>query len=157
MPLICQHHLENGTLDLQSAYKQAYSLDLAPCNTDAFAPHSAHTAAVVNPWTLEEDSLAGVKKKSVPDDSSAPFERSALAATYTTIKKCFYCGGPSHVCNRCLAHEATCNKCAKKGRFARVCKSRTLSGSMATVFSPHVLATITNIPQGLTACNFSNC
>ncbi|XP_071530459.1 uncharacterized protein [Panulirus ornatus] len=71
-----------------------------------------------------------------------------LAATYTAIKKCFFCG-PYHVQNCCLAHEATSNKCAKNGHFARVCKSRTPSGSMATVFSFHVLVTITNIPQGL--------
>ncbi|XP_071516443.1 uncharacterized protein [Panulirus ornatus] len=143
-PLIRQRPLENGTLDLHNAYKQAYSLDPAQSNADAYAHQTAHAAAVVNPQTLEEDHSSGITERSIPDDSSVPFKRSAVAATCTTIKKCFFCGGPYHVCNRCLAREATCNKCTNKGHFARVCKFRTPSGSMATAFS-----STANIPQSL--------
>ena len=48
-PVIRQRLLENKTLDLKSAYDQAYTLDLAQRNANAYSLQVGHTAAVVNP------------------------------------------------------------------------------------------------------------
>ena len=37
--------------------------------------------------------------------------------------RCFFCGQARHPRARCPAREAQCNTCAKKGHFARVCRS----------------------------------
>lgn len=157
--MIRQRLLENNTLDLQSAYDQAYSLDLAQRNAEAYAPLATHTTAVVSSQAPlsphssllgssqipEEDPVTSGKNTSLPDVS----EKSAVAATYAARRKCFFCGGLCHPRSTCPAREATCNKCLKKGHFAPVCKSsKPLSGSVATVFSSHVLATMTNVPNG---------
>lgn len=132
--MIRQHLLENNTLDLQSAYDQAYSLDLAQRNAEAYSPQVTHTTAVVisqaplsphtpslgSSQTPEVDAVISGKDTSLPDIS----EKSAVAATYTGRRKCFFCGGLCHPRSTCPAREATCNKCFKKGHFARVCRSK---------------------------------
>lgn len=44
-PLICQCLLENGTLDLKSAFDQANNLDLAQKNTETYSIPKATAAA----------------------------------------------------------------------------------------------------------------
>ena len=46
-PIIGQRLLENKTLDLESAYNQAYTLDLAQHNADSYINPLARTAAIV--------------------------------------------------------------------------------------------------------------
>lgn len=151
-PLIRQRLLENATLSLQGAYEKAYTLDLAQRNADAYTLQTAHTAAVVASRTPEDPPTATTEGEI--QEMLASSEKSAVAATYSNTRKCFFCGGPYHGRNRCPAREANCNKCAKKGHFARVCKSgefksRVSSGLVATTFNSHILATLTNVPQGL--------
>ena len=37
--------------------------------------------------------------------------------------KCFFCGNARHPRAKCPARDAICNKCQKKGHFAKVCRS----------------------------------
>lgn len=150
-----------NTLDLQSAYGQVYSSDLAQRYAEAYAPQAKHTTAAVSshsqaPLSLhipslrsslthEVDAVTSSKDTNLPDIS----EKSAVAATYTARRKCFFCGGFCHPRNTCPVLEATCNKCFKKSIFAQVCKSKPSPGSVTTVFNWHVLATMTNVPNGL--------
>ena len=41
--------------------------------------------------------------------------------------KCFFCGNARHPRSKCPAREVTCNKCHKKGHFAKVCRSELFS------------------------------
>ncbi|XP_064111373.1 uncharacterized protein LOC135218855 [Macrobrachium nipponense] len=123
---ICQRLLENNMLDLQGAYNQAYSLDLAQRNAEAYASLTAHTAVTVTPQNPPTSqvlhSTAVVNLKSLEEDAmhSSPdvSEKSAVAATYNVRKKCYFCGGPYHARSTCPAREATCHKCSGKGHFA---------------------------------------
>ena len=47
-PLIRQRLLENKCLSLETAYNQAYTLDLAQRNASSYAPPVAHVAAVIH-------------------------------------------------------------------------------------------------------------
>lgn len=89
-PLIRQRLLENKSLDLESAYNQAYSLDLAHRNAEAYTSQS-HTAAVV----ASEQPVACLQKlypaNSNPINVEIPQEH-AVAAAYGTRKRCFFCG-----------------------------------------------------------------
>ncbi|XP_064103977.1 uncharacterized protein LOC135213780 [Macrobrachium nipponense] len=154
---IHQRLLENNMLDLQGAYNQAASLDLAQRNAEAYASLTAHTAVTVtpqNPLTSQVlHSTAVVNLKSSEEDAmhSSPdaSEKSAVATFYNVRKKCYFCGGPYHARSTCPAREATCHKCSKKGHFARVCQSKSTKASIATVFISHIMTTVTNVPHGL--------
>ena len=40
-----------------------------------------------------------------------------------TSIKCFFCGLSKHPRFKCTARDAICNKCRKKGHYAKVCRS----------------------------------
>lgn len=137
-PLIRQRLLENRTLDLQTAYNQAYSLDLAQRNAGAYTstPPSSYTAAIAPP------------QQPRPADT-ASFEDQAVAATYTKKKTCFFCGGPFHNRRNCPARDASCHICGKKGHFSKVCMSKSTTSTTATMFKPALLAITAAFPQSL--------
>ena len=143
-PLIRQRLLENDKLDLQSAYNQTYSLDLAHKNAEAYNPGVTHTTAAINPQVGKEENVEPNKCDEVEISENPP-----AAATFTQGKKCYFCGENAHARNNCPAREAICHKCGKPGHFACACKSKSTSGSVAMVFKSSVMATKSNIPQGL--------
>lgn len=55
---IRQRLLENKNLDLESAYSQAYSLDLVQRNVDAYASRSVLTAAAIAPQQPQAEEIA---------------------------------------------------------------------------------------------------
>ncbi|XP_076061516.1 uncharacterized protein LOC143037271 [Oratosquilla oratoria] len=159
-PLIRQRLLENKTLDLQAAYDQAYSLDLAQRNVNSYGPVTpqfVHSAAVMTPdrtQTWDET----VKDKPMSKDCVMTAEDPVLAATLSMKSRCYFCGGLRHKRITCPARNATCNKCCKQGHFARVCMSKvpvpsgkTPTSTMFDSSQPSVLATIsgTTFPQSL--------
>ena len=162
-PMIRQRLLENKTLDLKTAYDQAYMLDLAQSNASAYSSQTVHTAAVVTPdqpHAFGDDSYQ-VNFKNDPIglagcDNSKFNENPTIVAATLAKKKCYFCGGAYHNRTNCPAQDAACNYCAKVGHFAKVCRSKssrpTGKPTTATVFAPSLLATVTNgtsFPQSL--------
>ncbi|XP_041366947.1 uncharacterized protein LOC121381668 [Gigantopelta aegis] len=132
-PLIRQRLLENKTLDLQTAYDQAKSLDLAQTNSEAYTLSSGNSAATIT--TPPPNSI-----NNEDQHTSEETEHYAHAATY---KRCYFCGGSVHNRRMCPAREALCNKCNKKGHFAKVCKSKgnpSHTSTTAALFSPTICA-----------------
>ena len=68
-------------------------------------------------------SASACEQKSVLDMDSPNRTFGSAAAN----SKCFFCGNARHPRSKCPAHEATCNKCHKKGHFAKVCRSEPFS------------------------------
>ncbi|XP_068229568.1 uncharacterized protein [Palaemon carinicauda] len=129
-PIIRQRLLKNKTLDLQAAYDQAYSLDLAQHNANFYShmlPHVGHTAAMV---TSDHALIIDDHVKSGPTSESCEVTAGAqvLATTLSMKRKCFFCGGPYHIHAHCPARDSICNKCGKKGHFAKACQSKSAYG-----------------------------
>ena len=127
-PLIRQRLLENQTLDLATMFDQARALDSAQRNSDLYMSQSGYTVSA-----------------SVPEQNTSSEEpRESVSAAASS--KCFFCGYSRHPRSKCPAREATCNKCQKKGHFAKVCRSSstmTPSAASASIARP-TLAAVTS-------------
>ena len=119
--VIRQRLLENGSLTLDEAFKQARSLDVAQQSAEKYSSGNLYTASTSASLPIETTSCYGEDEKTVA----------------FTKSKCNYCGNASHLRNQCPAREVTCFKCSKKGHFAKVCKSNTsqTGGSFKNVAS----------------------
>ena len=104
---IRQRLLEQKSLDLQTAYDQARSLELAHQHSASFATISTASAVPLP-----------------PDQNTFPDE-----ACGAISENCFFCGYKRHHRSRCPAKDATCKNCNKKGHFAKVCRSVANSNS----------------------------
>ncbi|XP_068227647.1 uncharacterized protein [Palaemon carinicauda] len=157
--MIRQRLLENKTLDLQVAYDQAYSLDLAQRNASFYShmlPHVRHTAAMI---TLDHAFITDDHVKSGPmsENCEVTAGTQILATTLSMKGKCFFCGGPYHIRAHCPARDSIRNKCGKKGHFAKACLSKSAYGgksTTATVFDPSQSSVLaanadTSFPQSL--------
>lgn len=125
--------LENKTLDLQTAYTRASSLDLVEQDNDLYTTLEAHMSAIVD---LEPT-------KRPPVEPNEP----AVAAT---------CGFPYHLLERCPALVTTRKKISKQIDYACACPSKPLSNSLATVAGLHILTTLTNVPRELYLASIVN-
>ena len=103
---IRQRLLENKTLDLQTAFHQARSLDVAqqsstmfsqPCIPEVIAPIPR---AELEKCSINDTSLAAVNSKGKQNTQS-----------------CWFCGNSRHPCNKCPAKDAACHKCKKIGHY----------------------------------------
>jgi RNase H-like domain found in reverse transcriptase/Integrase core domain/Reverse transcriptase (RNA-dependent DNA polymerase)/Aspartyl protease len=134
--LIRQRLLENRTLDLATMFDQARALDTAQKNSELYST------------SLESSIVAGVSKSS--DENLSRDEAPPTAAAVDG--KCFFCGYSKHPRSKCPAREATCNKCQKKGHYAKVCRSSS-SQSSSTTAAVHrpTLASVfaAGVPTGL--------
>ena len=110
---IRQRLLENRELDLETAFNQACSLELAQEHSQVYENQKQSQVMAVpskesNPFK-DEDSLR--------DDG----QRVASISN----KRCFFCGSkPLHTRENCPARNVYCYKCQKKGHFAKCCKSK---------------------------------
>ena len=115
--LIRQRLLENKMLDLAAMFDQARSLDLAQKNLELYcAPPAPSFSSAAN------EQRVAIEEVSI-DHSFA----SAAANN-----KCFFCGNARHPRAKCPARDAICNKCQKKGHFAKVCRSEPVSTVAST-------------------------
>ena len=122
-PHIRQRLLEKSTLDLDTAFENARTLDMA--ERQSLSYHSENTTAA-----LDE-----------PSDKS--YSPDTTAATGVSDSKCFFCGYGRHPRSKCPAREATCKRCNKTGHFAKVCRSAKDRKPLNALSSddPHNLAT----------------
>ncbi|XP_068229452.1 uncharacterized protein [Palaemon carinicauda] len=133
--------LENKTLDLQAAYDQAYSLDLAQCNASFYSHmplHVGHTGTVV---TSDHALITDDHVKSEPTSESCGVTARipVLATTLSMKRKFFFCGGPYHIRAHCPARDSIYNKYGMRGPFAKTCMSKSAYGgksTTATAFDP---------------------
>ena len=111
--LIRQRLLENRTLDLQNAYSQARSFDLAQKNAVAFIQQDSPTPTM---------------------SAAAREEKPSMEVTLAATKpRCWFCGNLRHPRNKCPARQVTCHKCSKIGHFAKLCHSGNSSTQSAAV------------------------
>ena len=134
---IRQRLLENSTLDLDTMFTQARSLDAAQKSSESYTllgtSHFPTAAATLTPPASNSESNSN--------------SDSTLAAV--TGAKCYFCGYSKHPRPRCPAREATCKKCQKKGHFANVCRSSPAGsqhGQGSTAASAY--PTLATVPSG---------
>ena len=134
---IRQRLLENKELDLQTAFDQARLIDTALKSAEYY---QTHTLASINPHEVQGKSF------SLREDEK--IETKDVSAKLA--KSCSYCGGFFHPRYRCLARNATCYKCQKKGHFYSFCHANKSAAAIVETPSP-TLATIglLDISEGL--------
>ncbi|XP_048582652.1 uncharacterized protein LOC125561897 [Nematostella vectensis] len=142
---IRQRLLENKTLDLKTMFDQARALESAMRSSESYgAPQIPINAAL----PCNSTSLSAEQ----PDEST-------VATMKLDKATCFFCGNKKHPRPKCPALEAICNKCQKKGHFAKVCKGKAVPKERvsAATWSP-ILATLTaNPPKSLSkSCGVVN-
>lgn len=125
---IRQRLLENKTLDLSTAFDQARSLDQAQKNSNYYSVNPSTSAALHEQMT-EVDS----EKKLETFGENVP-----VSAAGINRSKCFFCGNNRHPRANCPARDVTCNKCSKRGHFAKVCRSNK-SDISASIFTPNIV------------------
>ena len=129
---IRQRLLENVSLDLQSAFDQARTLELAQKNSALYANHDRlYQNAATQPADSDHDSQVSVnalykKRNQVHARTSNPSEQ------------CFFCGLTRHRRAECPAKDAVCHNCTKKGHFAKMCRSQKMSTSSALSSTSHL-------------------
>ncbi len=135
---IRQRLLENKTLDLKTMFDQARALDSAMRSSESYSiPQPFNAAAVaVSPETTS------------PESSQS--DPNLLASTLTTSSpKCFFCGNAKHPRAKCPARDAVCNRCQKKGHFAKVCRGKpSKPGDVSAALWSPTLASV-GAPEGL--------
>ncbi|XP_045587665.1 uncharacterized protein [Procambarus clarkii] len=107
---IRQRLLENKTLDLQSAFDPAHTLETAHKLSASYAQPGGYKrchGTLIRP--------GGLRRTSVEEKVDT------VSAATTSGLKCFFCGHTRHPCSRCSAREALCMNCKKKGHYAKVC------------------------------------
>ena len=119
---IRQRLLENRELDLDAAYAQANSLDLAQQHSLAYEHFKSSQVMALS---------SNVEVKTTSSD-----ENEVTAALSSANKKCFFCGSKAcHPRKNCPARNAICYKCQKKGHFSKCCKSKRPLTASITTFS----------------------
>ena len=152
--LIRQRLLENRQLDLKTAFDQAMSLDLAQKNSEVYTmPGTPTTAALPKP-SIEHTSgfPASTEAPGVTasrQTSGAPTSVGNSLAAAVTPNKCFFCGDLFHNRRNCPARNCYCNKCGKKGHYAKVCKSKVNADPAASMFSPALCTITAACPESL--------
>ena len=126
-PQIRQRLLENSSLDLDTAFENARTLDMA--ERQSLSYRSVNITAAINEHKNDPPDMQ-------PDKHSS--DSIAAAATFPDAK-CYFCGYSRHQRSKCPAREASCKKCGKVGHFAKVCRSAKVTKTVNAAFSddPH--------------------
>ena len=119
---IRQRLLENKSLDLKAMFDQARAM------------RSSESYSVPQPVNTATSAPEMATQNSTQADSAQ--SNSTLAAT---DPKCSFCGNSKHPHSKCLARDAICNKCQKRGHFAKVCRGEVSKSSevSATLWPPN--------------------
>ena len=138
-PQIRQRLLEKVTLDLDTAFADARTLDMAEKQSSSY--RSDVVSAAVK--TTETQPEYGASRDSNEVTAAAGFAE----------EKCYFCGYKKHPRLKCPAKEAICKKCSKVGHFAKVCRSvsteKSRKTAMATLSESPNLASISAAGAGI--------
>ena len=109
---IRQRLLENNTLDLNTMFNQAQSLEVAQKSLDSYS-------------TIYETSANSMTTRQEFD---------------TTAHTCWNCGNQSHLRSKCPAKDTECFKCGCKEHFSKVYRSKNLylTNICCYVSKPHM-------------------
>ena len=138
---IRQRLLENKSLNLDTAFQQARSLDVAQQSANKY---SINTSSVASTGLAEGD-YNSCEDYVVQDDGESS-SRSAINVA-AAKSKCMFCGNNVHPRAQCPARDATCFKCTKKGHFAKVCKSPVFSGKSNRYTKSVVSTILASVPK----------
>ncbi|XP_063888888.1 uncharacterized protein LOC135115803 [Scylla paramamosain] len=95
---IRQHLLENKSLNLEAAYSQARTLDLAQRNADAYTSSlPVHHAAALVPGQQELPSDDQQQQSTKEVEERRPPVDLTVAAAHVSKKKCNFCGNAFHI------------------------------------------------------------
>lgn len=123
---IRQRLLENNTLTLDEAYKQARALEQA--QTQA-ASYDTGTVASIN-----MDNMKISEAPPLQDNIKSFVTENVAAIQSKPSDPCYFCKNPRHPRSKCPARNSECRKCGKKGHWAKACKS--FAESLGAVPSP---------------------
>lgn len=136
--IIRRRLLENRTLDLATMFDQARALDAAQKNSELYSA------------SVRQSVMAAVPEPNVKCEIAFPSDSQATSAAVDG--KCFFCGYSKRQRSKCPARDAVCNKCHKKGHYAKVCRSSSVSNSAtsASVYRPTLASVISaSIPAAV--------
>ena len=156
---IRQRLLENKTLDLQSAFNQACSLDQAQRNSETYDPiHVAATAEQPDGRTFSQPNSGAEQpdRRTFPQPNSEPNPSNStgsLAASYG--KNCYFCGKASHNRKFCPARYVVCNHCSRVGHYSRVCKSPPAKPVTASLLCTSTGGSPQSLSQAITKVNLN--
>lgn len=129
-PVIRQRLLENETLTLTDAHRQARSLESAQLHSLQYEAPSASINAVTDNLPVNSNYINETNKNQLDPEVGA------------VRTKCYFCGGTRHPRTNCPAKDKVCNNCGKIGHFQNVCQSQrkkntaTAHGSASIVSCP---------------------
>ena len=118
---IRQRLLENSQLDLDTAVKQAKSMETACNQAETYVKsHCTVSAAAASEYSETKDPS---KLSFCENDSSIDSSKYSepTVSSISTNQKCFFCGLRRHPRSKCPAKDSSCNKCGKVGHYAKVC------------------------------------
>lgn len=109
---IRQRLLENKSLHLDEMFTQARTLEAAHTSSQSFLTQNSSSL---------DSSVAAVGESKTENVLS--LDQSLVAGMSSfKLQKCYFCGYTKHSRDKCPAKDQLCNKCSKKGHFARVCR-----------------------------------
>ncbi|KRY46189.1 Retrovirus-related Pol polyprotein from transposon 17.6 [Trichinella britovi] len=139
---IRQRLLESRSVDLASIYELASVLDAALRSSENYN---------------ESHSLPETVAAAANDENNDCLSESPGVVTAARNPRCFFCGRSKHPRFQCPAREATCNKCGKKGHFAKECRSSvssSTSASLSTITSATLASVGSIFPHSLAKAVF---
>ena len=116
---IRQRLLENKTLNLQTAFDQARSLDVARQSSTMFSQPSI-------PEKIAPIPKGEFEKSAINDTSLAAVNSNGKQNT----QSCWFCGNSRHPRKKCPAKDAAWHKCKKIGHYEKLCRSTNVSAAI---------------------------
>ena len=102
---IRQRLLENKTIDLDVAFEQACSLEVAKVESENYIKY--------------DSTITTATSDTIPNNTTTDPTAGAVFKA-----KCFFCGFGRHPQIQCSTREAICKSCGKVGHYSKVCKSK---------------------------------
>lgn len=120
--------LENRTLELNDAFDQARSLEIAQKSSSQYD----HQNIPLNNAVQQSDRASSPTADEDYDINLI----NAMSKRRQAKDSCFYCGKPQHNRERCPAKDEVCYNCEKTGHRAIVCRSKKKSKSYDATRKP---------------------